>query len=71
MSLPCLCLLAFSPVSRKRRNLMPHELQGAALIVAVLAALATLLKHERRLKRWLTRSPGRKRPATLRRPAFY
>ena len=48
---------------------MPYELLGTALLLAVLAALAMLVKYERRLKRRLLRSPRRRRSA-LRRPVL-
>jgi len=42
---------------------MPYELQGFIFSFALLATLAMLVKHERRMKRWLMRSRRRrKRP---------
>jgi len=48
---------------------MPYEFQGPVLAVALLVALAMLVKHERRLKRWLMRS-RRRRKLAYRRPVL-
>jgi hypothetical protein len=48
---------------------MTYELQGVTVLLAVLAMLATLVKHERRLTRWLLKSPRRRRSA-FRRPVL-
>lgn len=37
------------------------DLVGFGLVFAVLAALAVLVKYERRLSRWLAKSPRRHR----------
>jgi len=49
---------------------MPYDFLGAALILVVLTALATLLRHERRTRRWLMRNARRRRKA-LRRPVLF
>jgi len=49
---------------------MPYELQGTVWLLAVMAALALLVKHERRVKRWFLKSPRRRRPAFSRRPVL-
>ena len=38
---------------------MPYELQGVTVLLLVLAMLAMLVKHERRLTRWLLKGPRR------------
>ena len=58
----------------------PSELGGDGLVLAVLATLATLVKHERRIGQWLLKSPRllknlrrRKRkaiPARLQKPVL-
>jgi transcriptional regulator with XRE-family HTH domain len=50
---------------------MPYELQGAALLVPVLTAIAMLVKYERRVKRWFLKHPRRRRPAASRRSVLY
>lgn len=47
---------------------MPYELQGPVFTVAVLVALAMLVKKERRLKRWLMRSRRRRKRRPYRQP---
>jgi Na+-transporting methylmalonyl-CoA/oxaloacetate decarboxylase gamma subunit len=37
------------------------DLAGFGMVFAVLAALAVLVKYERRLSRWLVKSPRRRR----------
>jgi Na+-transporting methylmalonyl-CoA/oxaloacetate decarboxylase gamma subunit len=37
------------------------DLVGFGMVFAVLAALAVLIKYERRLSRWLVKSPRRRR----------
>ena len=37
------------------------ELVGYGVIFALLAALAVLVKHERKISRWLKKSPRRRR----------
>lgn len=49
---------------------MPYELQGPALTVALLVVLAMLVKYERRLRRWLMRSPRHRRRA-FRQPVLF
>ena len=41
--------------------MMPYNLGAIVFGFAVLAALAMLVKHERRLKRWLRKSPRRRK----------
>jgi hypothetical protein len=43
------------------RPMMPVDLAGLGMAFAVLAALAVLVKYERRLSRWLVKSPRRRR----------
>jgi len=40
---------------------MPVDLANFGMVFAVLAALAALVKYERRLSRWLAKSPRRRR----------
>jgi hypothetical protein len=64
-----LCLLVLSPVSRERQvsmtDVLLSQLQSLGAILVLLGPLALLVKHERRLKRWLLRGGRRrrKRPA--------
>ena len=51
-------------------TLMPHELQGAAWLVGVMAMLALIVKHDRRVKRYLLKGRRRRKPANLRRPVL-
>lgn len=60
---PRLRLSALPPVSGKRRVRMPQELQGLAWPFAVMATIAMLVKHERPLRRWLTRNRRRRKSA--------
>jgi hypothetical protein len=48
------------------------DLVGFGLSFVVLGALTVLVKHERRLRRWLTKNPRRRRRkvAGLKKPAF-
>jgi len=39
--------------------MVPVDLVGFGMVFTVLAALAVLVKYERRLSRWLTKSPRR------------
>jgi hypothetical protein len=41
--------------------MMPYNLGAIVFGFAVLAVLAMLVKHERRLKRWLLKSPRRQK----------
>jgi hypothetical protein len=49
---------------------MPHELQGAAWLVAVMAILALIVKHHRRVKCYLLKGRRRRKPAYSRRPVL-
>jgi hypothetical protein len=49
---------------------MPYELQGAAWLVAVMAMLALIVKHERRVRRYLLKGRRRRKPVALRRPVL-
>ncbi len=60
----------FAIVSRSVGTFMPYELQGALWLLAVMAALAVLVKYERRVKRWCLKSPRRRHPAYSRRPVL-
>ena len=48
------------------------DLIGYGLIFVLLAALAVLVKHERKLSRWLKKSPRRRRrkSVNLKKPAL-
>jgi hypothetical protein len=41
--------------------MMPVDLASFGMVFAVLAALAVLVKYERRISRWLVKSPRRRR----------
>ena len=41
--------------------MMPYDIRTFAFVFGVLATLAMLVKHERRLKRWLLKSPRRQK----------
>ena len=41
--------------------MMPVDTVGFGMVFAILAALAVLVKFERRLSRWLVKSPRRRR----------
>jgi hypothetical protein len=52
----------------------PHDLGGYGFIFAILVTVATVVKYERRLSRWLLKSPRRRKrkaiQARLQKPAL-
>jgi len=64
-----LCLPALSPVSGRAGHPMPDQLLGYLIIFPVLAAIASLVKNERRFKRYLLKHPRRRRKV-LRQPVL-
>src|SRR6059036_1162201 len=58
-----------SPVSGRAEHPMPDQLLGYLVIFPVLITIASLIKNERRLKRWLLKHPRRRRKV-LRQPVL-
>ena len=62
------------PIKRSYRKSygVRRDLIGYGMIFALLAALAVLVKHERKLSRWLKKSPRRRRRKAvgLKKPAL-
>jgi hypothetical protein len=70
-----LCLLVLPPVSRRCRfsmlyDAMLSDVQLLGFSFALLTTIAMLVKHERRLKRWLLKGSKRKKKAAIR-PALW
>jgi hypothetical protein len=61
----------FATVSASVGIHMPQEIQGVVWLLAVMTALALLVKYERRVKRWCLKTPRRRRPAYSRRPVLF
>jgi hypothetical protein len=68
-----LCLLVLSPLSRECRAFMTDvlysQVQSVAAVLVLLGPLALLVKHERRIKRWLLKGGRRRKKPTL--PALF
>lgn len=54
-------LPVFSALKQRVPILMTYDLFGIVLSLIFLAAIAMLVKYERRLKRWLLKHPKRRR----------